>query len=142
MKRRSFLKTAGGAVASTALSVPAAAKETEAAPDGAQSAGLPRRVLGRTGLQVSIVGFPGLGLVHDEQEVCTKALHDAFARGVNYYDVAPAYGNGDAEIKMGIGLQGIDRSKIYQSLVQQRLTLLARRYLRDLRRQANVDLRL
>ncbi len=36
----------------------------------------------------------------------------------------------------------IDRSKIYQSLVQQRLTLLARRYLRDLRRQANVDLRL
>jgi predicted aldo/keto reductase-like oxidoreductase len=45
--------------------------------------------------------------------VCTKSLHDAFARGVNYFDVAPAYGRGDAEIKMGIGLQGIDRSKIF-----------------------------
>jgi predicted aldo/keto reductase-like oxidoreductase len=32
---------------------------------------------------------------------------------VNYFDVAPAYGNGDAEIKMGIGLQGIDRSRIF-----------------------------
>ena len=37
---------------------------------------------------------------------------------------------------------GIDREKIRQSLVSQRLDLLARRYLRDLRRAANVDLRL
>jgi len=32
---------------------------------------------------------------------------------VNYFDVAPNYGNGDAEIKMGIGLQGMDRSKYF-----------------------------
>ena len=116
MKRRSFLKAASGAVASSALSVQAVAEAqvAEAATEAAQSVGLPRRELGRTGLKVSVVGFPGLGLVHDEQEVGTKAIHDAFARGVNYYDVAPAYGkNGDAEIKMGIGLQGIDRSKIH-----------------------------
>lgn len=37
---------------------------------------------------------------------------------------------------------GIDRDKIRQSLVSQRLDLLARRYLRDLRRAANVDMRL
>jgi predicted aldo/keto reductase-like oxidoreductase len=70
-------------------------------------------VLGRTGRKVSIVGFPGLALVHYEQDRCTAAIHDAFERGVNYFDVAPAYGKGDAEIKMGIGLQGIDRRRIF-----------------------------
>jgi predicted aldo/keto reductase-like oxidoreductase len=74
---------------------------------------LPQRVLGRTGRKVSIVGFPGLALVHYDQDRCTAAVHDAFERGVNYFDVAPAYGKGDAEIKMGIGLQGIDRSRIF-----------------------------
>ncbi len=37
---------------------------------------------------------------------------------------------------------GFDRTKIERSLLTQRVELLARRYLRDLRRQANVDLRL
>jgi len=37
---------------------------------------------------------------------------------------------------------GFDRQKIERSLLTQRVELLARRYLRDLRRQANVDLRL
>ena len=36
----------------------------------------------------------------------------------------------------------IDRNQVYERLIQQRLALLARRYLRDLRRQANVDIRL
>ncbi len=36
----------------------------------------------------------------------------------------------------------IDRDRIQQNLMTQRLEILARRYLRDLRRQANVDLRL
>ena len=35
-----------------------------------------------------------------------------------------------------------DRERIQRNLVSQRLETLARRYLRDLRRQANVDLRL
>jgi peptidyl-prolyl cis-trans isomerase SurA len=37
---------------------------------------------------------------------------------------------------------GIDRERIRASLIAQRLDLLARRYLRDLRRAANVDIRL
>jgi predicted aldo/keto reductase-like oxidoreductase len=74
-------------------------------------AGLPRRTLGRTHEKVSIIGFPGLALRHYEQSQCTAGIHDAFERGVNYFDVAPAYG--DAEVKMGIGMQGIDRSSIF-----------------------------
>jgi aryl-alcohol dehydrogenase-like predicted oxidoreductase len=77
--------------------------------------GLPRRVLGRTGMKVSVVGFPGLALTKIDQEKCTAALHQAFDRGLNYYDVAPNYGNGDAEIKMGVGLRGLDRSQYFLS---------------------------
>lgn len=109
MRRRSFLKTVGGAAAGGALGVQPAVggEQTDRQTAEEKVAGLPRRVLGRTGLKASIVGFPGLALIHGEQERCTSAIHDAFRRGVNYFDVAPAYG--DAEEKMGIGLQGLDR---------------------------------
>ena len=107
MKRRMFLKAVSGAAGLAVVGVKTVfAKET--------TDGLPRRVLGRTGVKVSIVGFPGLGLTRDSQEDCTKAVHDAFKRGVNYFDVAPAYGkDGACEIKLGIALQGLDRSRYF-----------------------------
>ena len=106
MERRSFLKIAGGFAGSAALAMQSAL--------GADAAGpreMPRRVLGRTGKKVSVVGFPGLGLNRIEQDACNAAVHRAFEQGINYYDVAPAYGK--AEVRMGIALQGIDRSKIF-----------------------------
>jgi len=117
MKRRSFLKAAGTVAGGCALGacVNGRAGQAVAPREVEKVAGMPRRVLGRTGAKISIVGFPGLCLVHYDQERGTKGLHDAFERGVNYFDVAPAYGKGEAEIKMGIGLQGIDRSKIFLS---------------------------
>jgi predicted aldo/keto reductase-like oxidoreductase len=110
MKRRVFLKTVGGAAGAAALGVP---RILNAAEPLRKVAGLPRRVLGGTGQKVSVVGFPGLSLIHYDQEKCTAAIHSAFERGVNYYDVAPAYGNGECETKMGVGLQGLDRSKYF-----------------------------
>jgi len=117
MKRREFLKvvgTAAGACALSQTSVFSAGYTNTKAP-AETVAGMPRRVLGRTGARVSIVGFPGLALVQEEydQDRCTKALHDAFAKGINYFDVAPAYGKGKCETRMGIGLQGLDRSKYF-----------------------------
>jgi len=115
MKRRSFLKVAGKVAGTSILGVRLAGCSPELASKTEQEevAGLPRRLLGRTGRKVSIVGFPGLALTHYDQDRCTAGIHDAFERGVNYFDVAPAYGNGDCEVKMGIGLQGIDRDKIF-----------------------------
>jgi aryl-alcohol dehydrogenase-like predicted oxidoreductase len=109
MKRRVFLKTVGGAAGAAALVGP----QLFADEPVEKVAGLARRILGRTGQKLSVVGFPGLALTKCDQEKGTAALHDAFERGVNYFDVAPNYGNGDAEIKMGIGLQGLDRSKYF-----------------------------
>ncbi len=110
MKRRTFIKTVGGAAGAAALGVPRMFAADESVE---RVAGMPRRVLGRTGEKLSVVGFPGLSLTKCDQEKGRAALHDAFERGVNYFDVAPNYGNGDAEIKMGVGLQGIDRSKYF-----------------------------
>src|ERR1017187_7365418 len=101
MKRRAFLQTMGGA-GLAALGVP---RVFAADPPLEKVEGLPRRVLGHTGMKVSVVGFPGLALTKIDQEQCTAALHKAFDRGLNYYDVAPNYGNGDAEMKRGVGPQ-------------------------------------
>lgn len=106
MRRRRFLQAIGGAAAGTTLGAASAAAGREE-----DAAGLPRRVLGRTGLKASIITFPGLALIQGDQQRGTAAIRDALRRGVNYFDVAPAYGkDGDCEIKMGIGLQGIQRS--------------------------------
>ncbi len=110
MKRRVFLKTVGGVAGVAAI----AGRRILAADRAAETVqGLPRRVLGRTGQKLSVVGFPGLSLVHYKQEECTRALHEAFDRGLNYFDVAPAYGNGECETKMGVGLQGLERSNYF-----------------------------
>lgn len=110
MKRRTFIKTVGGVAGAAAFGL----NELFGADEPLERVeGLPRRSLGKTGLKLSVVGFPGLALIHYDQEKCTAALHSAFERGLNYYDVAPAYGNGQCETKMGIGLQGLDRSKYF-----------------------------
>jgi len=111
MKRRSFLQAVGGAVGTGAV---AAAPVSTRAVEPTKVAGVPRRLLGRTGREVSVVGFPGLALMHHEQDECTAGLHRAFERGINYFDVAPAYGkDGACEIRMGIGLQGIARDDYF-----------------------------
>ena len=112
MKRRMFLQTVGGAAGLAALGVPKVLAMDQALE---KVEALPRRELGRTGMKVSVVGFPGLALTKISQEESTAALHKAFDRGLNYYDVAPNYGKGDAEIKMGVGLQGLDRSQYFLS---------------------------
>lgn len=69
-----------------------------------------RRVLGRTGLEVSAVGFGGGGIgqvwgeTTDEESV--RAIRVALERGVSFFDVAPGYGEGRAERVLGRGLAG------------------------------------
>ncbi len=110
MKRRTFIQTVGGALGAAALSMPDLLWADEPLE---KVAGLPRRPLGKTGVKLSVVGFPGLALANVEQEACTAAVKSAFERGVNYFDVAPAYGQGKCEPKLGITLEGIDRSKYF-----------------------------
>lgn len=115
MKRRTFLKTVGTAASGLAVGLrPVFADPTDVTRKLIPHAsGLPRRVLGRTGRAVSIIGFPGLALSRITQPEGTTALHAAFEKGVNYFDVAPAYG--DAELKMGPAMVGLPRDEIFLS---------------------------
>ena len=66
--------------------------------------------LGRTGLQVSRAGFGGGGIGQvwgaTTVEESVKAIHRALELGINFFDVAPGYGNGKAEEVLGIALEG------------------------------------
>lgn len=61
------------------------------------------RVLGRTGLEVSVVGFGGIIVKDETKENAAKYVEEAINRGVNYFDVAPSYGN--AEEMLGPALE-------------------------------------
>ena len=60
--------------------------------DGAP-AEMPKRVLGRTGEKLSMLGFGGVLVMDEEQTVANDMVAKAFDHGINYFDVAPTYGN-------------------------------------------------
>jgi len=64
---------------------------------------LPRREYGRTGIRLSIVGLGGLVVTDAEQDHANRLVAEAVERGLNYFDVGPAYG--DAEVKLGPALK-------------------------------------
>lgn len=86
------------------------------APPAVAAPPVPRRVLGRTGFAVSVAGFPGLVLRSHDQAETTAAVRRALERGVNYFDVAPAYGrDGECEVKLGVALEGVPRDRYFLS---------------------------
>jgi L-galactose dehydrogenase len=83
--------------------------------------------LGKTGLKVSALSFgaSALGGVYgrvDEAEGI-RAVHAALELGVNYLDVAPAYGGTVAETVLGKALKGIPRERYYLSTKVGKYTL-------------------
>lgn len=60
------------------------------------------RTFGRTGLKTSIVGFGGIVVMNISQDDADRVVASAIERGVNYFDVAPSYGN--AQIRLGHAL--------------------------------------
>lgn len=65
--------------------------------------------LGRTGLRVSQLGF-GCGsigglLVRGDYPVMREVVSRAIELGINYFDTAPLYGNGQSEVNLGAVLR-------------------------------------
>jgi L-galactose dehydrogenase len=75
--------------------------------------------LGNTGLTVSRLSFgaSALGGVFRsvDESTAIKAVHTALDCGINYFDVAPAYGGTVSETVLGKALRGIPRTKYYLS---------------------------
>jgi L-galactose dehydrogenase len=76
-------------------------------------------VLGKTGLKVSRLSFGASSLggvfraVDEAQAV--RAVHAALDLGINYFDVAPAYGGTLSETLLGKALKGVARNTYYLS---------------------------
>ena len=85
------------------------------------------RKLGRTGLVVSEIGLGGGGIGHvwgettDDEIAETIAL--AMSEGINFYDVAPSYGNGAAERNLGRALLEAPEGRGHQMLVATKVSL-------------------
>ena len=80
---------------------------------------LPRRHLGRTGLEVSVLGFGTAPLgdlytrLNDSTAIATAER--AFALGINLLDTSPLYGHGLAEHRSGAAIRRVPRQKIVVS---------------------------
>jgi predicted aldo/keto reductase-like oxidoreductase len=66
---------------------------------------LQKRKLGRTGLQVSIVGFGGTWISQISMDEAVKVVRRAFELGINYFDTAKL--DGDSEQKIGAALKDV-----------------------------------
>jgi aryl-alcohol dehydrogenase-like predicted oxidoreductase len=104
MKRRQFLMSAvaGGAAGRSA----SAAQQ------------VPKRPY-KPGVELSLVALGGIVVVGMEQKDANSIVAEAFDRGVNYFDVAPSYGKGEAEQKLGPALEPY-RKRVFLACKTQR----------------------
>ncbi|MGB2678487.1 MAG: aldo/keto reductase [Candidatus Acidiferrum sp.] len=72
---------------------------------------LPRRRY-KDGIDLSIIALGGIVVCGLSQEEASRRVAAAFDRGVNYFDCAPSYFNGEAETKLGEALRPY-RSKVF-----------------------------
>lgn len=92
MDRREFLGTAAALSAGTSMK-------------GASGSGiLPRRPY-KNGIELSVIALGGIVVCGLEQKESDRRVAAAFDRGVNYFDCAPSYFDGEAEIKLGHSLK-------------------------------------
>jgi len=97
MQRRSFLKS------SLAGSLAAGTVSAKGLAEPQQPGGLVRRPLGETGEHLSVVGLGGIVVRSLEQSEADRHVAQAIERGINYFDVAPTYG--DAQDRLGPALE-------------------------------------
>ncbi len=124
MQRRDFLKST--------LAGPAILGQLK----GAEA--IPKREY-RDGVRLSIIGFGGIVVVGLEQAEADRTVARSIDRGINYFDVAPTYGDGEAEIKLGNALKPYRKDVFLASKTTKRDAKGARRELEGSLRQLHTD---
>ena len=95
MKRRTFVRNS--ALGSLALGLPFNVSSNMGTTE------IPRRVLGKTGESLSIIGFGGIMLNDNTQKFANEFVAKAYDAGINYFDISPEYGN--AQEKLGLAFR-------------------------------------
>lgn len=99
MKRRDFIRTSAVAVPMIGL-FPA---DLSALQRKSGKGKVEKRSLGRTGEMLSMIGFGGIVVRDTSAEEASSLVKMALDAGINYFDVAPSYGN--AEVMLGPALE-------------------------------------
>lgn len=94
-----------------------------------------KRTLGRTGWNVSVIGFGAIKLPRISENECDRLLHQALDEGINFFDTADCYG--DSEEKIGKVLPSRREAFFLSTKIDERddrgVTLKLERSLRRLR---------
>ena len=73
----------------------------------AANSNIPRRPLGKSGIEVSILGVGGFHLgAAEDQDTATQMVHAALDAGINFFDNAWEYHDGESESRLGKALAG------------------------------------
>jgi len=132
MKRRIFIRNS--ALGTLALTIPAIRSFGNNFSPGYN---LPKRVLGKTGEKLSIIGFGAIMLNDNPQDFANEMVAKAYELGVNYYDVAPNYGN--AQEKLGPALKPYRKNCFLACKTHERGAEGAQKTLEDSLRKLETD---
>ena len=102
MRRRDLL-TKGTAAAGLAASRKVLEPLAKAASMATKLPTVPKRRLGKTGIDLSIIALGGVAVMDTEQGFANHLVAEAFDGGINYFDVAPSYSN--AQERLGPALE-------------------------------------
>jgi predicted aldo/keto reductase-like oxidoreductase len=139
--RRAFMTTAGtGLVLAACTRNSSGASHAQAAPPGSPSppnrgdeppkgpigggpsddefklpanAKMPMRPLGRTGVEVSLLGLGGFHLGIPKEQDAIRIVREAIDHGVTFLDNCWDYNDGESEIRLGRALQDGYRDKVF-----------------------------
>jgi aryl-alcohol dehydrogenase-like predicted oxidoreductase len=128
--RRAFLRLAAAAAALAASgrsrSASADPQSTGEVPRGPAGGGprpdafklrpgatMPLRQLGRTGVQVSLLGLGGYHLGVPSEAEAMRMVHEAMDHGVTFFDNCWDYNGGESERRLGKALQGSARQRAF-----------------------------
>jgi predicted aldo/keto reductase-like oxidoreductase len=77
-----------------------------------------RRRLGRTDLEVSVIGFGGIPIIALSRSEAVRVVRHAYEKGITYFDTARAYG--DSEEKIGAALRDVRDEVVIATKTHQR----------------------
>jgi aryl-alcohol dehydrogenase-like predicted oxidoreductase len=100
MNRREFIGVAAAITAGTGATEGWAGTNT-----------IPRRAY-KNGIELSIIAMGGIVVCGMPQQEGSRRVAEAYERGVNYFDCAPSYFDGEAETKLGEALKPY-RNKVF-----------------------------
>ncbi|MCL4378108.1 MAG: aldo/keto reductase [Actinobacteria bacterium] len=96
-----------------------------------------KRILGKTKERLSIIGFGGIVVMNETTKDSSEFVSKAIDRGINYFDVAPQYGN--AQEMMGPALKPYRKDVFLACKTLERLKKGAEKELHDSLRKLKTD---